>query len=58
MKYWDYEDYEGSLEDAIHKLIERGMTIRCVAILKYATRNNAAKQLEMFPIRALILYNS
>jgi hypothetical protein len=57
MKYWDYEDYDGSLEDAIQKLNDIGKTIKCVTILKYATQNNEAKQLEMFPIRALILYN-
>jgi hypothetical protein len=57
MKYWDYEDYDESLEEAIQKLHDRGKIIKCITILKYATHNNKAKQLEMFPIRALILYN-
>ena len=57
MKYWDYEDFDGSLEDAIQTLINRGKVISCVTILKYATHINSAKQMELFPIKALIIYN-
>ena len=57
MKYWDYIDFDGSLEDAIQTLINRGKVISCVTVLNYAAHNNAAKQMELFPIRALIIYN-
>lgn len=57
MKYWNCEDYDGSLEDAIQKLIERGKHITCVTVLKYAEEHNKAKQSVYFPVRALILYN-
>jgi hypothetical protein len=57
MKYWDY-DYDGSLDDAIQKLIDRNKHITCVTILNYAESTNSAKQKIMFPIRALILYNN
>jgi len=57
MKYWDYEDYNGSLEDAIQRLIERGKIINCVTVLKYAEqRDRDRKQNYMFPIRAVIFY--
>jgi hypothetical protein len=56
MKYWDYEDYNGSLEDAIQRLMEKGRVIQSITILKYAS-NNINKQQVLFPVRALILYN-
>lgn len=56
MKYWDYNDYDESLEDTISYLIGRGKNIVNVTILKYASCYNEAKQMEMFPIRALIIY--
>jgi hypothetical protein len=56
MKYWDYEDFDGSLEEVINNLIGRGKSIVNVTILKYASHYNEAKQMVMFPIRALIIY--
>lgn len=56
MKYWDYNDFDESLEDTINNLIVRGKSIVNVTILKYASHYNGAKQLEMFPIKALIIY--
>ena len=58
MKYWDYEDYDGSLEDAIYVLVnEKGKKINSITILKYAEGKNEAGQKVMFPVRALILYS-
>lgn len=57
MKFWDYDDRDGSLEDAIHTLVERGKTIRCVTILKYAQTFDSVEQPILFPRRALILYS-
>lgn len=57
MKYWNYDDFDGSLDDTINNLIGRGKSIVNVTILTYASRYNEAKQLEMFPVRALIIYN-
>ena len=57
MKYWDYEDYDGSLEDAIQRLVERGKIIKCVTVLKYATIKNKTNQDYLFPIRALVIYS-
>ena len=58
-KIWNYEDYEGSLEDTIDKLLERNKTIVCVTILKYANEHNYKNNQDTyFPIRALILYNN
>ena len=57
MKYWNYEDYDGSLEEAIQKLVDRGKTITCVTVLNYAETHHCSGQNQYFPIRALILYN-
>ena len=55
MKYWDYKDYKSSLEDYLASLAEYHYNIVNVTILKYASSYNIAKQLELFPIRALII---
>ncbi len=58
MKYWDYDDYDGSLEDTIQKLIERGKTIRNLTILKYAEQMDTnRKQKYLFQIKAVIFYD-
>lgn len=57
MKYWDYDDFDGGLEDTIQYLINKGKIIQSVTVLKYATSKNQANQMELFPIRALIIYN-
>ena len=57
MKYWNYENYDGSLEDAITQIVNKGKTITCVTILNYAKRVSAAKQDILFPTKALIIYN-
>ena len=57
MKYWDYENYDGSLEETINSLNARCVTINSITILKYAEGKNEAGQKVMFPVRALILYS-
>jgi hypothetical protein len=59
MKYWDYLNYNGSLEDTIRQLTDENYTITSVTILKYAKGfNTESKQSIYFPIRALIIYNT
>jgi len=57
MEYWDYEYYNGSLEDFIVELTSKRKVIKCVTILKYATTKNKASHDYLFPIRALVIYN-
>lgn len=57
MKYWDYHNYEGSLEDTLKHLLDSGKTITNVTILQYSsTRIEELKELTVFATRALILY--
>jgi len=57
MKYWDYNDHDGSLEDNIQLLLNRNAKITSITILKYASSYSSnTKQYTLFPIRALILY--
>ena len=56
MKYWRYNDYGIGLEDTIDQLISDGKEIQCVTILEYATHHHVSGQMQMFPIKALIIY--